>query len=77
MPSPFLSTGGDEINIPCFDSDLETQMALNATGMTIEQALSNFTQATHGALIDAGKTPVVWEGKLFPSSYTEALDSRR
>ncbi|KAL5523179.1 NAG1_1 [Sanghuangporus sanghuang] len=70
MPSSLLSTGGDEINIPCFDSDPETQMTLNATGMTIEQALSNFTQATHGALIDAGKTPVVWEEMVLEHNVT-------
>ncbi|KAL5522576.1 hypothetical protein ACEPAG_8593 [Sanghuangporus baumii] len=70
MPSSLLSTGGDEINIPCFDSDPETQMALNATGMTIEQALSNFTQATHGALIAAGKIPVVWEEMVLEHNVT-------
>ena len=62
MPSSFVSTGGDEIDEACYTSDAETQAALNVTGMTIEQVLDNFTQATHGALRAAGKTPVVWEG---------------
>ena len=62
--SSLFSTGGDELNIPCYDADAETQQILNATGQTLEQALSTFTQATHGALASEGKTPVVWEGAL-------------
>lgn len=59
-----FSTGGDELNIPCYDADAETQQILNSTGQTLEQALSTFTQSTHGALATLGKTPVVWEGAL-------------
>jgi len=32
----------------------------------LEQALDTFTQATHGALKKAGKTAVVWEGRILP-----------
>lgn len=60
--SSLLSTGGDEINEPCYSADEQTQAELNATGITIEQALSNFTQATHAVIHAAGKSPVVWEG---------------
>ncbi|KAA1473838.1 hypothetical protein DENSPDRAFT_882330 [Dentipellis sp. KUC8613] len=56
-----IPTGGDELNIPCYDADEETQQTLNSTGQTLEQALDKFTQASHAALEKEGKTPVVWE----------------
>lgn len=62
FPSTYFSTGGDEVNQPCYDEDEETQAALNSTGKTFEQALDIFTQATHGALKEKGKTAIVWEG---------------
>lgn len=62
FPSSMFSTGGDELNIPCYTDDVETQQILNSTGQTLEQALSTFTQSTHGALAKLGKTAVVWEG---------------
>ncbi|TCD65815.1 N-acetyl-glucosamine-6-phosphate deacetylase [Steccherinum ochraceum] len=61
FPSPFFSTGGDELNANCYDQDAETQQILNSTGQTLEQALSGFVGATHTALRSVGKTPVVWE----------------
>ena len=60
FPSTLFSTGGDEINMPCYQNDTETQKDLG--GRTIAQALGAFTEATHGALRNLGKTPVVWEG---------------
>ena len=66
FPSSLFSTGGDELNIPCYTQDNETQQILNSTGQTLEQALDKFTQATHGALAKLGKTPVVWEGEWTP-----------
>jgi hexosaminidase len=60
FPSTLFSTGGDEINARCYADDAQTQTDL--AGRTLEQALDAFTQATHGALRDLGKTPVVWEG---------------
>ena len=63
-PSTLFSTGGDELNLPCYQDDTETQQLLNSTGKTLEQALDTFTQTTHAALIKEGKTPVVWEGLL-------------
>ena len=62
FPSTLFSTGGDELNTNCYAIDAPTQAALNETGRTLEQALDVFTQATHKALEDSGKTPVVWEG---------------
>ena len=67
--SEFLfSTGGDEINIPCYDQDDETQEILNKTGKSLEEALDAFTDASHSAIKGLGKTPVVWEGKFWPRS---------
>ncbi|KAI0036190.1 N-acetylhexosaminidase [Vararia minispora EC-137] len=60
-PSKYFSTGGDELNTPCYDQDVPTQQQLQATGQTLFEALSNFTATTHGALAAQGKTPVVWE----------------
>ncbi|KIK98528.1 glycoside hydrolase family 20 protein [Paxillus rubicundulus Ve08.2h10] len=61
LPSYYFSTGGDELNTNCYANDLPTQQQLNATGMTLNDALSSFTQTTHAALMAQGKTPVVWE----------------
>ena len=62
FPGNYISTGGDEININCYNQDLQTQRDLNSSGKTFEQALDAFTQAEHSALRGKGKTPVVWEG---------------
>lgn len=60
VSSTLFSTGGDEINVRCYEDDAQTQRDLN--GRTLNQALDAFTQATHGAIRKLGKTPVVWEG---------------
>jgi hexosaminidase len=62
--SKMFSTGGDEVNTNCYDQDPETQVALNASGQTLEQALSFFTLKNHAALAALGKTPIVKEGLL-------------
>lgn len=64
FPSKFFSTGGDELNTNCYDKDAQTQSDLKSTGSTLEQALSNFTNASHTELAKLGKTPVVWEGSF-------------
>ena len=66
FPSSIMSTGGDELNVNCYNQDSETQASLNASGKTLEQALDTFTQASHQALASAGKTPVVWQGIIEP-----------
>lgn len=53
------------MNTVCYQDDASTQTALKQLGWTIEHALDVFTQATHGALVSEGKTPVVWEGSSF------------
>ncbi|TFK27667.1 beta-hexosaminidase [Coprinopsis marcescibilis] len=61
FPSKFFSTGGDEINVNCYQDDPATQAELQKQGKNLEQALDTFTQVTHKALQDIGKTTVVWE----------------
>lgn len=73
VQSSYVSTGGDEVNAQCYTDDQETQTALNSTGSDIEQALSDFVVATHEALTDAGKTPVVWEGSLTCCSFDDFI----
>ncbi len=87
LPSKYFSTGGDEINVPCYvslldhceeghadrlpdlqTSDNVTEAYLNSTGQTFEEALSNFTVATHNALAANGKTPVSHASQNVPSS---------
>ena len=60
FPSTLLSTGGDEVNLPCYEMDSVTQQQLG--GRSIEDALNTFVTSTHAALRAQGKTPVVWEG---------------
>jgi Glycosyl hydrolase family 20, catalytic domain len=40
--SKLFSTGGDEINLLCYDKDAPTQAALKSAHLTFEQALHNF-----------------------------------
>jgi hexosaminidase len=75
LPSSYFSTGGDELNTNCYTNDLPTQQQLNATGMTLNDALNNFTQTTHGALIAQGKTPVVWEEMVLNWNVTLSNDT--
>ncbi|EKM49790.1 glycoside hydrolase family 20 protein [Phanerochaete carnosa HHB-10118-sp] len=75
FPSSLFSTGGDELNVPCYTADNETQAILNATGETLYQALDTFTQSTHGALRGIGKTPVVWEEMVLDYNTTLGNDT--
>lgn len=75
FPSKYFSTGGDEINIPCYDQDGPTQATLKSTGKTLEQALSTFVQSTHSALRAKGKTAVVWEEMVLAHNVTLANDT--
>jgi hexosaminidase len=75
FPSKYLSTGGDELNIPCYMTDNATVAQLHATGQTLEQALNTFTQATHGAVHKAGKSPIIWEEMVLVHNVTLANDT--
>ncbi|KZV67223.1 glycoside hydrolase family 20 protein [Peniophora sp. CONT] len=59
MPSTLLSTGGDELNIPCYEDDEVTQEQLRASGQNLTQALQGFVSTIHSTLRGKGKTPVV------------------
>ncbi|KAH9983700.1 N-acetylhexosaminidase [Russula compacta] len=73
FPSTLFSTGGDEINVRCYEDDAQTQRDLN--GRTLDQSLEAFTQATHGAIRKLGKTPVVWEEMVLDYNLTLPNDT--
>ncbi|KAH9953189.1 N-acetylhexosaminidase [Russula dissimulans] len=73
FPSTLFSTGGDEINARCYQDDPQTQNDLG--GRTLDQALDSFTRATHGALRELGKTPVVWEEMVLNHNLTLPNDT--
>ncbi|CCL99454.1 uncharacterized protein FIBRA_01472 [Fibroporia radiculosa] len=70
FPSNIISTGGDEVNLVCYEDDYETQYDLNSTGRTLNSALNDFVMGTHGALIAKGKTPAVWEEMVLDFNLT-------
>lgn len=55
--SPYFSTGGDEINVPCYMED----PVVNASTANLNDSISTFVSGLHTTLRSAGKTPVVWE----------------
>ncbi|KDQ16047.1 glycoside hydrolase family 20 protein [Botryobasidium botryosum FD-172 SS1] len=61
FPSRYISTGGDEVNLNCYNKDADTQAQLKKNGQNLEQALSTFVLKIHSTLKGKGKTPVVWE----------------
>ncbi|KAI0793019.1 N-acetylhexosaminidase [Irpex lacteus] len=75
FPSSLISTGGDELNLPCYEQDKETQNILNATGETLQQKLETFVQTVHGGLKKLGKTPVVWEDLILTHNVTVSNDT--
>ncbi|KAJ7644582.1 glycoside hydrolase family 20 protein [Roridomyces roridus] len=75
LPGKYFSTGGDEVNMKCYDDDAQTQADLKASGQTFEQALSAFVGATHSALAALGKSAVVWEEMVLDFNITLAPDT--
>jgi hexosaminidase len=70
-----FGTGGDELNLPCYANDMETQKTLKEKGWTLEHALDVFTQKNHAALRAQGKTAVVWEEMVLEHNVTLAPDT--
>ncbi|EIN12307.1 N-acetylhexosaminidase [Punctularia strigosozonata HHB-11173 SS5] len=70
FPSALFSTGGDEVNVNCYETDGPTRDELEAAGRTLEQALSAFVVNNHRALEELGKTPVVWEEMVLDFNVT-------
>ena len=62
VPSSIFSTGGDELNLPCYMQDNQTQAELQSSNRTLDEALSAFLMAEHSGLRKLGKTPVVKAG---------------
>ncbi|ESK95657.1 glycoside hydrolase family 20 protein [Moniliophthora roreri MCA 2997] len=75
LPSKFFATGGDEVNVPCYDQDEQTQQELSSSGRTLEEALGDFVDATHDILRGIGKTPVVWEEMVLEHNITLKNDT--
>ncbi|VDC07078.1 unnamed protein product [Peniophora sp. CBMAI 1063] len=74
FPSTLLSTGGDEVNTPCYTDDAETQQALQSSGQDLTQALQGFVDTMHDALREKEKTPVVWEEMVLDYNLTLPTD---
>ncbi|CAE6448085.1 unnamed protein product [Rhizoctonia solani] len=70
-----FSSGGDEINAKCYAEDEETQKQLQSQGLDFEGALDVFTNQTHKAIRDAGRTPVVWEEMVLDYNVTLPKDT--
>ncbi|KAF8754955.1 beta-acetyl hexosaminidase like [Rhizoctonia solani] len=70
-----FSSGGDEINAKCYAEDEETQKQLQNQGLDFEGALNVFTNQTHKAIRDAGRTPVVWEEMILNHNVTLPQDT--
>lgn len=68
--SKYFSLGGDEINSKCYTDDAESQETLTSSGRDFSEALSDFTAATHAALRDTSKTPVLWEEMVLEYNIT-------
>ncbi|KAL1657961.1 glycoside hydrolase family 20 protein [Schizophyllum commune] len=75
LSSSYFSTGGDEINMACFEQDEQFQKELNETGKTFDTALDAFIQDVHGTLHDINKTPVVWEEMVLDQNVTLSNDT--
>ncbi|KAK7680268.1 hypothetical protein QCA50_016778 [Cerrena zonata] len=59
MTSPLMSTGGDEVNLPCWEEDEETMADLEEKNITIGEALNEFVVAIQGVLKENGKIPFI------------------
>ncbi|RXW23792.1 hypothetical protein EST38_g2061 [Candolleomyces aberdarensis] len=75
LPSTMFGTGGDEINVKCYQKDPNTQEDLKRSGATLEKALDSFTQSTHGALRQLGKKVVVWQEMVLDHRVSLANDT--
>ncbi|KAK7054384.1 Glucosamine-6-phosphate isomerase (Glucosamine-6-phosphate deaminase) (GNPDA) (GlcN6P deaminase) [Paramarasmius palmivorus] len=75
LPSKFFATGGDEVNQPCYAQDDQTQQELSSSGRTLEEALTDFVDATHDMVRGIGKTPVIWEEMVLDHNITLKNDT--
>ncbi|THG95588.1 hypothetical protein EW026_g6090 [Hermanssonia centrifuga] len=59
LRGPMMSSGGDEVNLPCWQEDEATVQDLEQSGTTIEDALNAFIQAVQAVLTARGKVPLI------------------
>ncbi|PIL36481.1 hypothetical protein GSI_00170 [Ganoderma sinense ZZ0214-1] len=59
LHSRMMSSGGDEVNLPCWEEDEQTQDDLAERNITIAEALNEFVQAVQGVIVSHGKTPFI------------------
>ncbi|KAJ3475304.1 hypothetical protein NLI96_g11923 [Meripilus lineatus] len=59
LPGRMMSSGGDEVNLACWEEDEETSEELRAKNQTIAEALNVFVEEVQGELKENGKTPFI------------------
>lgn len=62
MTSPLMSTGGDEVNLACWEEDEETMANLEDKNITIAEALNKFVVAIQGVLKENKMAPLIKSG---------------
>ncbi|KAG9103168.1 N-acetyl-glucosamine-6-phosphate deacetylase [Ceratobasidium sp. 370] len=70
-----FSTGGDEVDTNCYAKDGPTQDELKKQGITLDSAFEKFTNVTHAAVRNSGRTPVVWEEMVLDTKITLPKDT--
>ncbi|KAI0345598.1 N-acetylhexosaminidase [Trametopsis cervina] len=73
--SSLFSTGGDELNEPCYDQDPQTQQILNSTGQILDDVLGTFVDDIHGVLDNLGKTQMVKSDLVLNHNVTFSNDT--
>ncbi|KAH9848284.1 N-acetylhexosaminidase [Lenzites betulinus] len=59
LPGTMMSSGGDEVNLPCWEEDEQTMSDLERRNITIADALNEFVQTVQGVITEHGKTPFI------------------
>ncbi|KAI0665445.1 N-acetylhexosaminidase [Trametes maxima] len=59
LPGTMMSSGGDEVNLPCWEEDEQTKADLARRNITIDDALNEFVQTVQGVIVEHGKTPFI------------------
>ena len=73
LKGTMMSSGGDEVNLPCWEEDEETQQNLQQKNITIAQALDIFIQEVQGVMKQHGKTPFIKSGPFSPRYTSPAI----
>ena len=68
LSGTMMSSGGDEVNLPCWNEDEPTIEDLAQSNTTIDQALNNFIHEVQGVMHANGKMPFIKSGSC-TSSY--------